>query len=99
MCGNIDNCVVVEDCPSACSVSDVTTGVALMGTTLLDEHVDIVKKYKKVFVALDKDATSKAYIMMRKLRNYVPTKLIVLNKDLKDMERGERNEFIRRYID
>ena len=90
---------IVEDCPSACSVSDVTTGVALMGTTLLDEHVDIVKKYKKVFVALDKDATSKAYIMMRKLRNYVPTKLIVLNKDLKDMERGERNEFIRRYID
>ena len=99
VCGNADNCVVVEDCPSACSVSDVTTGVALMGTTLLDEHVDIIKKYKKVFVALDKDATSKAYMMVRKLRNYVPTKLIVLNKDLKDMERGERNEFIRRYID
>ena len=81
------------------AVLDVTTGVALMGTTLLDEHVDVIKKFKKVFVALDKDATSKAYIMMRKLRNYVPTKLIVLNKDLKDMERGERNEFIRRYID
>ena len=60
---------------------------------------NVIKKYKKVFVALDRDATSKAYIMMRKLRNYVPTKLIVLNKDLKDMERGERNEFIRRYID
>ena len=70
-----------------------------MGTTLLDDHIDVIKKHKKVFVALDKDATSKAYMIVRKLRNYVPTRLIVLNKDLKDMERGERNEFIRRYID
>ena len=51
-----------------------------------------------LFVELDKDATSKAYMMVRKLRNYVPTKLIVLNKDLNDMEKGERNDFIRRYI-
>ena len=69
-----------------------------MGTTLLNEHIDVIKNYEKVFVALDKDATSKAYMMVRKLRNYVPTKLIVLNKDLKDMEKGERNDFIRRYI-
>jgi DNA primase len=99
ICGRGDIAFIVEDCPSACSMAGIGQGIALMGTTLLDEHVDVIKKYKKVFVALDKDATSKAYIMMRKLRNYVPTKLIVLNKDLKDMERGERNEFIRRYID
>jgi len=80
-------------------VASIGQVIALMGTTLLNEHVGVIKNYEKVFVALDKDATSKAYIMMRKLRNYVPTKLIVLNKDLKDMERGERNEFIRRYID
>ena len=65
----------------------------------LDEHMDVITSYKNGYVALDKDATSKAYMMIRKLRNYVPTKLIVLNKDLKDMEKGERNEFIRRYID
>jgi DNA primase len=99
MCGNSDNCLVVEDCPSACSVSNLATGVALMGTTLLNEHIDVIKKFRKAYVALDKDATSKAYMMVRKLRNYVPTKLIVLNKDLKDMEIGERNDFIRRYID
>ena len=99
ICGNGSIGVLVEDCPSSCSISDVCTGIGLMGTTLLDEHVDVIKKFKKVFVALDKDATSKAYMIVRKLRNYVPTKLIVLNKDLKDMERGERNEFIRRYID
>ena len=99
ICGRDGNLWIVEDTASACSVCDIVTALALMGTTLLDEYIDTIKNYKKVFVALDKDATSKAYIMMRKLRNYVPTKLIVLNKDLKDMERGERNEFIRRYID
>ena len=88
----------MEDCPSACSVSGLTTGLALMGTSLLDEHIEIIKKFKKVYVALDKDATSKAISLIRKLRNYVPTKLIVLNKDLKDMNRGERDEFIKRYI-
>ena len=69
-----------------------------MGTSLLDEHIEIVKQFKKVYVALDKDATSKAILMVRKLRNYVPTKLIVLNKDLKDMNEGERNELIKQYI-
>ena len=91
--------ILVEDCPSACSISHLGVGVSLMGTSLLDEHIDVIKQFKKVYIALDKDATGKAILMMKKLRNYVPTKLIVLNKDLKDMQIGERNEFIRRYID
>ena len=98
ICGKSDNIIIVEDCPSACSVSGLTTGLALMGTSLLDEHIEIIKKFKKVYVALDKDATSKAISLVKKLRNYVPTKLIVLNKDLKDMNKGERDEFIKRYI-
>ena len=98
VCGTTDNLFVVEDCPSACSVSGLTTGLALMGTTLLDEHIEVIKNYKKVYIALDKDATGKAILLMKKLRNYVPTKLIVLNKDLKDMQIGERNEFIKRHI-
>ena len=91
--------IIVEDCPSACSISNLAVGISLMGTSLLDEHIDVIKRFKKVYIALDKDATGKAILMMKKLRNYVPTKLIVLNKDLKDMQIGERNEFIRRYID
>ena len=81
------------------SISNLAVGISLMGTSLLDEHIDVIKQFKKVYIALDKDATGKAILMMKKLRNYVPTKLIVLNKDLKDMQIGERNEFIRRYID
>ena len=99
ICGTSRAVFVVEDCPSACSVSFFVSGVSLMGTTLLDEHIDTIRQFKKVYIALDKDATGKAILMMKKLRNYVPTKLIVLNKDLKDMQIGERNEFIRRYID
>ena len=98
ICGKGDNVFIVEDCPSACSVANLTTGVALMGTSLLDEHIEVVKQFKKVYVALDKDAIHKAILLIRKLRNYVPTKLIVLNKDLKDMNEGERNELIKRYI-
>ena len=90
--------IIVEDCPSACSISNLAVGVSLMGTSLLDEHIDVIKQFKKVYIALDKDATGKAILMMKKLRNYVPTKLIVLNKDLKDMQIGERNEFIKRHL-
>ena len=90
--------IIVEDCPSACSVSHLAVGISLMGTSLLDEHIDVIKQFKKVYIALDKDATTKAISMMKRLRNYVPTKLIVLNKDLKDMQIGERNEFIKRHL-
>ncbi len=90
--------IIVEDCPSACSVSHLAVGISLMGTSLLDEHIDVIKQFEKVYIALDKDATTKAISMMKRLRNYVPTKLIVLNKDLKDMQIGERNEFIKRHL-
>ena len=69
-----------------------------MGTNLLDTHIDVIKKYKKVFVALDKDATDKAIKIVRKLKQYVPTKLVVLHKDIKNMERQERDEFIQYHV-
>ena len=90
--------IIVEDCPSACSISHLAVGISLMGTSLLDEHIDVIKQFEKVYIALNKDATTKAISMMKRLRNYVPTKLIVLNKDLKDMQIGERNEFIKRHL-
>jgi len=98
VCGLTDNLFVVEDCPSACSVSNIVTGMALMGTSLLDSHIQVIQNYKKIFVALDKDATRKAVDIVRHLSNYVPTKLVVLKKDLKNMEREERDDFIDNYI-
>ena len=94
VCGLTDNLFVVEDCPSACSISNIVTGMALMGTSLLDSHIQVIQNYKKIFVALDRDATRKAVDIVRHLSNYVPTKLVVLKKDPKNMEKEERDDFI-----
>lgn len=99
VCGDGDTCFVVEDCASACAVSNLTTGVALLGTNLLPEHADTLKKFKKVNIALDKDATDKALDMVRTLHTIVHTKLVILTQDLKNMKGQERDEFIRQYID
>ena len=98
VCGNADNLFVVEDCPSACSISNLATGMALRGTSLLDNHIQVIQNYKKIFVALDRDATRKAVDIVRHLSNYVVTKLVVLKKDLKNMEKEERDDFINNHI-
>lgn len=99
VCGNFDTAFLVEDCASACAVSSLSTGVAILGTNLLPEHVAMLQNYKKVNVALDKDATDKALDMVRTLHNKVNTKLVILTQDLKNMKGDERDEFIRQYID
>ena len=99
VCGNHSTAILVEDCASACSVSNTATGVALMGTNLLQQHINTLSDYSRIFVAMDKDATDKAIDMVRVLRNHVPTKLIVLRTDLKNMEKDERDDFLRSYID
>ena len=72
--------------------------MGLMGTSLLDSHIQVIQNYKKIFVALDRDATRKAVDIVRHLSNYVVTKLVVLKKDLKNMEKEERDDFIKNHI-
>jgi len=99
ICGRGDRVAVVEDCASACSISHCITGLALLGTNLLDEHVKQLSNYQKIFVALDKDATDKALDMVKILCRKVPTRLMVLDRDLKNMTNEERDDFIRSHID
>jgi len=98
-CGTSATAIVLEDCASACSVSELATGVALLGTNLLEPHIEMLRKYERVFVALDKDATDKAVSMVKVLCRQVPTKLMVLNRDLKNLAKEELNEFLRSHID
>lgn len=98
-CGSGSTAIVLEDCASACSVSELATGVALLGTNLLEPHIEMLRKYERVFVALDKDATDKALSMVKVLCRYVPTKLMVLHRDLKNLTKEKRDDFIRSYID
>jgi hypothetical protein len=98
VCGRVSTAIVVEDCASACTCHEVGSGVALLGTNLLTEHIEVLKQYDRVFVALDKDATDKAITMVRTLHSHVPTRLMVLHTDLKNMEKDERNDFLRSHI-
>jgi len=93
--GTFDTAFVVEDIPSAISISDWATGYALLGTSLRDEHIADLTKFKKVVVALDKDATDKALTYMRALNTLVPTGILMLDKDLKSLGDNERGSIIR----
>jgi hypothetical protein len=58
--GNSRVAVVVEDAISAAVVSTLGgTGFALLGTQMLPEHLDMLREYAYVIVALDPDARDK----------------------------------------
>ena len=97
VCGVRPYCVVVEDCASACAVSAYMTGIALLGTNLLDTHIKVLQNYDKVFVALDKDATRKGLDIVRKLQGIVPTNMMILNQDIKDMDNATRERVLAKY--
>ena len=62
--------VIVEDCASACAVSNVLTGVAILGTSLTQSHKQYLKSYDKIYVALDRDATTKSFGVANELKSY-----------------------------
>ena len=87
---------VVEDCASACAVSSVLDGVAILGTNLLDKHIELLSNYSTVYVALDKDAAVKSIDLQRKLSFFVKqVKVVLLEKDLKYCTTEEIKEIFR----
>lgn len=83
--GQGDVAVVVEDCVSAAVVgSEKFVGVALLGTTLLEEHKHYLTRFSAAIVALDPDVLTKTIAMAKELRSHVPNvKVLRLEKDLK----------------
>jgi hypothetical protein len=62
--------VVVEDAVSAAVVQTLGgTGFALLGTNLLTEHLDLLRKYDSVIVALDPDARKTTITVTRELKS------------------------------
>jgi DNA primase len=98
VCGSGRTGIIVEDCASACSLSSMFAGLALLGTNLQDSHLPTLRRYDRLLVALDKDATKKALELVRRLQAIRPTNLIVLNKDVKDMTNDERHSTFEKYI-
>jgi len=99
VCGSQRLGVILEDCASACYISDIMSGIALLGTNLQDSHLPTLRHYDRLLVALDKDATKKALELVRRLQAIRPTSLVVLNKDVKDMTDDERKQTFQKYLD
>ena len=95
VCGTSDRAILVEDCASACAVSGIMTGVALLGTSLPDDYIPVLKEFKKVTVALDRDATSKAFDINQKLCYYVRSQVKILEEDLKYYDTDQIKEILK----
>jgi hypothetical protein len=91
--GNINRIVLVEDCISAMKVAqDGLTGVALLGVGLDNNKVREIgmQHPSEVMIALDADATDEAFKLARRWGLAFPkTRVVILDKDLKDMTRDE----------
>ena len=95
VCGNHRDAVLVEDCASACAVSNVITGIALLGTSLPEEYIPYLKKYNKVLIAFDRDATVKALDLSLKLcYNVSNAQVIMLEDDLKYFDENKIREIL-----
>jgi len=83
--GKGDTAIIVEDVVSALVLSKFCVGVALLGTNLLQTHIDVLKNYKKVGIALDKDASKKAIKLLDDLALNMNVKFLLLEEDIKEM--------------
>lgn len=81
--------VIVEDYLSALRIQQLDyTALALLGTHLPMDTLNDLIAYKptEVVIALDPDATEKAFRMQRNIRLYFPkVRVAVLEQDIKDM--------------
>jgi hypothetical protein len=93
--GNHDTAAIVEDAPSACSVSAIVTGVSLLGTSVQESHLSSLKAYKNVLICLDKDATKKSLAIHKKLSYFVNASVRQLEDDLKYLNPKEVEAVLR----
>jgi len=75
--------VLVEDAASACAVSEVATGVGLLGTHATDQAIGVLRRYERVIIALDPDARKRAIELHRLVSCYTPTYVRFISDDLK----------------
>ena len=90
---NSRTAVVVEDCASACSVSCLHNGVALLGTYLTDEALGCIRKFDSAIVCLDKDASIKSIQIAQQIKSFMPVRVKILETDLKNLSPDKTKEF------
>ena len=94
-----ERCVLVEDQLSALKVAqNGLHAVALLGDGLNYAKLAEIQRraFKQVSIALDKDATSRAFKMAHEYGYALPNlKVIVLEKDIKDMNNDDVSAVLR----
>ena len=81
--GEGSTAVLVEDVPSACSISRMSgyVGVALLGTTITSSIKLTLSTYTKIYLVLDKDASLKSITQHKKITQQIHIRFT--QKDLK----------------
>tara|TARA_Y100000114_G_scaffold104381_1_gene97617 strand:- start:182 stop:919 length:738 start_codon:yes stop_codon:yes gene_type:complete len=85
---DVNHAFVVEDAASAAAVSEFGTGIALLGTHLTDEALEVIAEFRSVTVALDRDAMNKALHLTRRLKQFTTATMKILKEDPKLYPRG-----------
>lgn len=89
--GNGSTAVLVEDTPSACSVSriDGFVGVALLGTRISSCLKKSLNKYSACYLVLDKDASSKSITICKSVSRSLLVRLTAV-----DLKRLSVNQLV-----
>ena len=99
MTGRGSIAVVVEDAISASVIPIINrnlSGVALLGTSLLSEHIDYLRKYTSVVVALDPDARDKTLKIARQIRTAgMSASALCLQDDIKYQRESDIDSLFR----
>jgi len=88
-----DIAVVVEDCVSASVVGTLGNfGVAILGTSLSEEHKKYLAQFSTAIIALDPDALPKILQFAKELRTYIHNiRVLRLKDDLKYRNEEDTN--------
>lgn len=90
-----DVVVIVEDCISASCIYPLSSSIGLLGTAISDELITYLIPFKRLYIALDDDATGKAIKLQKKLSIYKETHIIPLRKDLKYFTSQEIEQLVK----
>ena len=96
--GTGDVAVIVEDAISGAMVGATiatATGVALMGTSLLSAHVEQLRAFEGVIIALDPDALKKTLLFSQELRSKLDTNKIFAMKLEDDLKYRKNNDILK----
>jgi len=95
--GGGDVAVVVEDCISAAVVARLVkncVGLALMGTSLLPDHIRQLRDFRVVLVALDPDAAKKTLQFTSALRAQLNSSCVIAIKLEDDLKYARKNDIL-----